>query len=82
MIFATALCLLDHGSYVDALEQMEEVRRAAPGSAIVRLTFDRLQDRLADEAKDRLRNEANRRIGRLLGRRAKEPERPPRPEGC
>ena len=84
LALSTALCLLDNGAYLDALDQMEEVRHAAPGSAIVRFTMNRLRDRIEDEAKDRLKNEANRRIGGLLGRRnkAKEPERPPRPEGC
>ena len=82
LAFSTALCLLDNGAYVEALEEMEEVRRAAPGSTIVQLTMDRLQDRLQDEARDRLKNEASRRIGGLLGRRNREPAPPPRPVGC
>lgn len=81
--FSEALCLMDYGAYLDAVEVMNEVRDEAPGSAIVGATMRMLQDRVEDDARDRLRNEANRRIGGLLGRRSQEqPERRPRPPQC
>jgi TolB-like protein len=91
LALSTALCLLDNGAYLDALDQLEEVRRSVTGSSIIRLTMNRVKDRLQGRAekaaKSRVKEEANRRIGGLLGRRGrssqpKEPERPPRPEGC
>jgi TolB-like protein len=91
LALSTALCLLDNGAYLDALDQLEEVRRSVTGSSIIRLTMNRVKDRLQGRAekaaKNRVKEEANRRIGGLLGRRGrssqpKEPERPPRPEGC
>lgn len=72
--FSYALCLLDHGAYVEGLEEMEEVRSRAPGSQIVNATFDVLKERAADELEDRAKSEVNRRIGGLLGRRSRDPE--------
>lgn len=80
--FSEALCLLDYGAYLDAVEVMNEVRDEAPGSALVGATMQLLQDRVEDDARNRLRSEANRRIGGLLGRRSREPERRPRPTQC
>jgi len=80
--FSEALCLIDYGAYLDAVEVMNDVRDEAPGSAIVGATMRMLQDRVEEEAGNRLRSEANRRIGGLLGRRSQEPERRPRPPQC
>lgn len=80
--FSEALCLLDYGAYLDAVEVMNEVRDEAPGSALVGATMQMLQDRVEDDARNRLRSEANRRIGGLLGRGSREPERRPRPTQC
>ena len=80
--FSEALCLIDYGAYLDAVEVMNDVRNEAPGSAIVGATMRMLQDRVEEEAGNRLRSEANRRIGGLLGRRSQEPERRPRPPQC
>lgn len=81
--FSEALCLMDYGAYLDAIEVMNEVRDEAPGSAIVGATMRLMQDQVEDEARSRVRSEANRRIGGLLGRRgSSEPERRPRPAQC
>ena len=37
--FSSALCLLDHGAYVQATEELVEVQRQAPGSALVEATL-------------------------------------------
>jgi TolB-like protein len=76
LAFSVALCLVDNGDYVDAFEQIRKVRDAAPGSAIVQLTFDHLKDRAEQDAKDEVKDRAGRAIGGLLGRRrAPEPSR-------
>ncbi|MEM7417889.1 MAG: CsgG/HfaB family protein [Gemmatimonadota bacterium] len=81
--FSEALCLMDYGAYLDAIEVMNEVRDEAPGSAIVGATMRMVQDQVEEEAASRLRSEANRRIGGLLGRRGNsQPERRPRPTQC
>lgn len=82
LAFSEALCLLDYGAYIDAFEVIQDVERAAPGSAIVGATVELLKNRVEDEAKNSLANEANRRIGGLLGRRNRTPERRPRPVQC
>lgn len=74
--FSQALCYLDYGAYVEAFEQIQAVREAAPGSQIVSLTFDHLKDRVEEEAKDQLKDRANQALGGLLGRRNRTP--PPR----
>ena len=80
--FAQALCLLDEGDYVEAFDQIQDVRRAAPGSAIVAATLDILKDKAADAAKSAVTDRANRAIGGLLGRNRRA-ERPSRPaSGC
>lgn len=82
LAFSSALCLLDHGAYVQALEEMQEVQESVSGSALVDLAVDRLKERAAESAKDRVVEEANNAIGNLLGRRPKRPERRERPLGC
>ncbi len=82
LMFSEALCLIDYGAYVDALEVMQDVQTAAPGSQIVRATMGLLRDRAEDAARSRVEGEVNRRIGGLLGRRNREPERPARPPQC
>lgn len=67
--FSTALCLLDGGDYVDAFDEIRKVRDAAPGSALVQLTFDRLEERAKDDAKEQVKDRAGRAIGGLLGRK-------------
>lgn len=74
--FSVALCLLDGGDYIDAFDEMRKVRDAAPGSALVQLTFDRLKARAEEDAKDQVKDRAGRAIGGLLGRkRAPTPSR-------
>jgi len=83
MQFSTVLCLMDGGAYVEALEEMNDLRDRASGSQLVQATFSLLQDRVEEEAKDELKNRANRAIGGLLGRdRNRQPERTERPAGC
>ena len=77
LAFSQALCYLDDGDYIEAFDRIQDVQESAPGSAIVRATFDLLKDRAEDAAKESLTNRANRAIGGLLGRRS-EPERPQR----
>lgn len=77
--YAQVLCLADEGSYGEALDVLEDVRRSAPGSRVVAATFSLLSERAVESGRSRLTNEANRRLGGLLGRR--EPERPP-PSVC
>jgi TolB-like protein len=82
LAYSEALCLLDYGAYLDALDVMQDVQQAAPGSIIVRATMNLLRNKAEDEARSRVTSEANRRIGGLLGRRNREPERPQRPAQC
>lgn len=80
--FSDALCLLDHGAYVEGLEAMQTVQRRAPGSQIVNAVLGILRNRAEAEAGRRVRQEANNRIGGLLGRRASPPPEPSRPAAC
>lgn len=80
--FSEALCLLDYGAYVEGLDAMRDVQRAAPGSQIVGATLGVLRDKAEDEGRSRLASEANRRIGGLLSRNRSQPERPPPPTQC
>ncbi len=80
--FSQALCLLDYGEYTEALDAMQEVQRAAPGSQLVRASLDTLRDKAEDEAQDRLVNEAGRRLGGLLGRDPPRPRRSERASAC
>ncbi len=75
--YSQALCLVDEGNYVEALDVIQDVQTAAPGSRLVGATLSLLQERAAEAATDRLTNEANRRLGGLLGRRQPQPTRPP-----
>ena len=68
ILFSEALCYLDYGEYEEAFDRIQDVQEAAPGSGLVRATFNTLRDRVEEEAKDRLVNEAGRRLGGLLGR--------------
>ena len=80
--FSEALCLLDYGAYVEALDAMQGVQRAAPRSQIVNATLGALRDRAAEDGRNRLTNEANRRIGGLLGRNRNQAQARPRPAQC
>jgi TolB-like protein len=79
--FSEALCLLDYGAYEEALEVMQGVQSAAPGSQLVRATFGLMRDRAADDARDRITDAARSRIGGLLGRNPPQ-QRRPRPAQC
>ena len=74
--YSQALCLIDEGSYVDALDVIQGVQRSAPGSRVVAATLSQLRERAVGSGRSRLTNEANRRLGGLLGRRQPEPTRP------
>jgi TolB-like protein len=78
--YSQALCMIDEGSYVEALDVLQGVQRAAPGSRIVSETLSLLRDRAAESGRSRLTNEANRRLGGILGRR--QPAPTPRPSAC
>ena len=80
--FSDALCLLDHGAYVQGFEAMQGVQRQAPGSQIVNAVLGIMRNRAEDAAGQRLRQEANNRIGGLLGRRNSAPAQPQRPAEC
>lgn len=80
--FSRALCYMDGGAYEQALEQLADVRGAAPSSALLGVTADLLRDRAEEQAKQRLEDEARSRIGGLLGRSRPAPRRPVRLPGC
>lgn len=80
--FSDALCLLDHGAYVQGFEAMQTVQRRSPGSQIVNAVVGILRNRAQEEAGRRVRREANNRIGGLLGRRNSPPPEPERPIAC
>lgn len=80
--YSRALCYLDRGAYEQALEEMDDVRDAAPSSALVGATADLLRRRVEDAAKQRLEDEARSRIGGILGRSRPVPRRPVRLTGC
>lgn len=79
--FSEALCLLDYGAYPEAFEAIQRVQSAAPGSQIVRATFDLLRDRAADDARNRVTDGVRNRLGGVLGRNVPEPTRQ-RPAAC
>jgi TolB-like protein len=87
LAFSEALCLLDYGAYPEALEAMQGVQSAAPGSQIVRATLSLLRERAADDTQNRVTDAARSRLGGLggLGRVAErnlpQPERR-RPAQC
>jgi hypothetical protein len=82
LAFSEALCLLDYGAYPEALEAIQGVQSAAPGSQIVRATFGLLRDRAADDARNQVTDAARSRLGGLLGRNPPQPQRRPRPTQC
>jgi TolB-like protein len=75
--YSQALCYLDNGSYAEALDRIQEVQRAAPGSRLIANTLSLARERAVDSGRDRARNEVTRRLGGrlggLLGRREPEP---------
>lgn len=73
--FSRGLCLLDGGSYVEGLEQMQEVRQRAPNSQIVGATLELLRGHAEEAGRSRVTNEVNRRLGGLLGRSQPAPTR-------
>jgi len=79
--FSEALCLLDYGAYPEAFEAIQRVQSAAPGSQVVRATFDLLRDRAADDARNRVTDGVRNRLGGLIGRNIPAPARE-RPSAC
>ncbi len=79
--FSQALCLLDHGAYVQAFDAIQKVRERAPASALVALTFQALKEKAEEEAKNRAADQVNRAIGRIIGRPRPAPPAPP-PSPC
>ncbi|HUF76898.1 MAG TPA: CsgG/HfaB family protein [Longimicrobiales bacterium] len=85
--FSEALCLLDYGAYPEAFEAIQQVQTAAPGSPLVRATFELLRERAAEDAQSRVTDAARSRIGglgglgRVVERNLPEPERR-RPAQC
>jgi TolB-like protein len=79
--FSEALCLLDYGAYPEAFEAIQRVEGAAPGSQIVRATFELLRDRAAEDARSRVTGGVRSRLGGLVGRNVPEPE-PRRAVAC
>jgi TolB-like protein len=79
--FSEALCLLDYGAYPEALDAIQRVQSAAPGSQIVRATFTLLRDRAADDARNRVTDGVRNRLGGLVGRNLPQPARQ-RPAAC
>ncbi|HEX7238906.1 MAG TPA: FlgO family outer membrane protein [Longimicrobiaceae bacterium] len=63
LAFSNALDQFDRRDYAGAAAAMYRVSRAAPGSMLVRLTYQRLRARAAAEAGNRLRNGVNRWLG-------------------
>ena len=80
--YSEALCLMDDGSYVEALDAIQNVQRAAPGSQIVSATLSLLTERAVASGRDRLTDQVNSRLGGVFGRRAPEPEPAPRTSAC
>lgn len=62
LAYSEALSLFDREDYVGAAEKMAGVMRAAPGSALVALTYHEMKTRAARAAKEKARN----RIGKFL----------------
>ena len=82
LAFSDALCLLDHGAYVQGFEAMQGGQRPAPGSQVVNAVLGIMKNRAEDSAGQRLRQEGNNRIGGLPGRRNSAPAQPQRPVEC
>ena len=64
--FSQALALYDAKDYVGGSERMLPVVRAAPQSLLVRMFYDEMRDRAADNVRDRARDEGNRFLRGLL----------------
>jgi TolB-like protein len=79
--YSEALCLLDYGAYPEALEAIQRVQSAAPGSQVVRATVDLLRRRAADDARNRVTDGVRNRLGGLIGRNVPAPA-PTRPAAC
>ena len=79
--FSEALCLLDYGAYPEAFEAIQRVQTAAPGSQVVRATFNLLRDRAAEDARGRVTDGVRNRLGGVLGRNVPQPTRQ-RPAAC
>lgn len=72
--YSQALCYIDEGNYDDALDRIQDVQRAAPGSGLVQAALSLVRDRAVDAGQNRLRDAASRRLGGLFGRDDPEPE--------
>lgn len=77
--YSQALCYLDNGSYGEALDRLQDVQRAAPGSRLVANTLSLAREHAVDSGRSRVTNEVNRRLGGRLGGLlgGREPEPPP-----
>lgn len=56
LAYSQALSLFDRENYVGAAEKMYGVLRMAPGSMVVRLTYDEMKDRAGEKAERKTRN--------------------------
>jgi TolB-like protein len=65
LTYSQALDHFDRGAYVDAAEKMYIVVRAAPNSALMRLTYEQMRDRAARGARRRFQD----RVGDAIRRR-------------
>jgi TolB-like protein len=65
LAYSQALDNFDRGDYVEAVEKMYGVVRAAPNSALMQLTYEQMRDRAARGAQRRLRD----RVGDAIRRR-------------
>jgi TolB-like protein len=65
LTYSQALDHFDRGDYVEAVEKMYVVVRAAPNSALMRLTYEQMRDQAARGAQRRLRD----RLGEAIRRR-------------
>jgi curli biogenesis system outer membrane secretion channel CsgG len=80
--YSEALCLLDYGAYPEALEAIQRVRSAAPGSQIVGATFELLRQRATDDARNQVTDGVRNRLGGLIGRNVPSPQPARRPVAC
>ncbi len=66
--FSQALWYQDRGDYVNAVLKMEPVVRAAPGSLIVKMTYDEMKRRAAAKLQEKASEKIKSGIGKLFGR--------------
>ncbi len=66
--FSQALAYQDRGDYVNAVLKLEPVLRAAPGSSIVKLTYDAMKLRAQQKMQEKANEKIKSGIGKLFGR--------------